>query len=404
MKIGLLHLAERSWGGQYQYSLSVIETLLKNDRQNKYMVINATSDISGLPEGTDTVSLPQDSKMFRQALNKLYLGLLGMSPIPVPLMVPFGLTRLGRWNKKQNVTSLALDLIICPVAPLNLHKLKVPYIMVIHDVMQRYETHEHPWKERVYRDTVYKRGADGSVLTVVFSQSGKIDLHRFYGIPLEKVRVIPCLPPPHIYEYRDLTTTQVELILNRFKLPERYIFYPAHFWLHKNHANLVKALHLIKQRHGVEIPAVFVGFGYEAFNDVVRLVAELGLGKQIFHLGYVSEKEIVALYKKAIAMVIPTILELNSLPVVEAFALSTCCLCSNSFLPEQTGDAALIFDPYDVEDMANKVWSVWTDESLRLSLANKGRQLAEEKYTPEIFTRQWLEAISDAAKICQKSS
>ena len=405
MKIGLLHLAERSWGGQYQYSLSVIETLLKNDHQNEYLVINASSDTFGSPGETDTVSIPQESNMFRQALNKLYQGLLRISPIPVLLLVPFGLTRLGRWNKRQNVASLGLDLIICPVAALNLHKLKVPYIMVIHDVMQRYETHEFPWKERAYRDTLYQRGAEGSVLTVVFSQSGKTDLHRFYGIPLEKVRVIPCLPPPHIYEYRDLPPAQVELILNRFNLPERYIFYPAHFWPHKNHANLVKALHLIKQRQRVEIPAVFVGFGYEAFNDVMRLADELGLGGQIFYLGYVSEKEIVALYKKATAMVIPTLFELNSLPVVEAFALSTCCLCSTSFsLPEQAGDAALLFDPHNIEDMANKVWSVWTDEWLRLSLVNKGRQLVEEKYTPPVFTRQWLEVISDAAKICQRSS
>lgn len=398
MRIGLLHLPDKSWGGVYQYSLSVIEALVKNDHENEYIVINASRDTPNLPGANPALSVPAHSSLLGWALNGLYGGLLRTLPLPLPLLVPFGLTRLARWKKRQRVQ---LDLLVSPVPALHLNKLDVPYIMVIHDVMHRLKTREHPWPERVYRDIMYKGGAEGSVLTIVFSEEGRADLQRFYGIPPEKVRVIPCLPPPHIYEYEDLNSQEVDLVLRRFGLPERFIFYPGHFWRHKNHANLVKALHLIRQQHQVEVPAVFVGFRREAFSDVMGLVERLGLQRQVFYLGFVSEKELVALYKKAVAMVIPTLFEIGSLPIVEALVLGTCCLCSNALsLAQQGGDAALVFDPHDPQDIASKVWAVWTDEALHQQLVERGRRLVAERYTPEIFTRQWTETINDAVEIC----
>jgi glycosyltransferase involved in cell wall biosynthesis len=165
---------------------------------------------------------------------------------------------------------------------------------------------------------------------------------------------------------------------------------------------LVKALHLIRQKRGVEIPAVFVGFPREAFGAVMALVAKLGLGQQVFYLGYVTEKEIVALYRKAVAMVIPTLFELHSLPIVEALALETCCVASNSFsLPEQAEDAALLIDAQDPQDIADKIWRVWTDPTLRRELTSRGKRLVEEKYSRQAFVKQWLEVISDAAEICR---
>lgn len=400
MRIGLLHLPDKSWGGVYQYSLSVIEALVQNDPSNEYVVINVSSDTPNLPGTGAPLPVPGYSSLLGRALNGLYGGLLRILPLPLPLLVPFGLTRLGRWEKRQRVQ---LDLLVSPVPALHLDRLDVPYIMVIHDVMHRFKTGERQsqWPERVYRDIMYKRGAEGSVLTIVFSEEGRTDLQRFYGIPPEKVRVIPCLPPPHIWEYKDMTDQEVDLVLQRFGLPERYIFYPAHFWRHKNHANLVKALHLIKQQHHVEIPAVFVGLPKDAFSDVMGLVERLGLRRQVFYLGFVSEKELVALYKKAVAMVIPTLFEIGSLPIVEALVLGTCCLCSNALsLAQQGGDAALVFDPHDPQDIASKVWAVWTDEALLQELVERGRRLVAGRYTPEIFTRQWIETINDAVEIC----
>jgi glycosyltransferase involved in cell wall biosynthesis len=397
MRIGLLHLPEKSWGGVYQYSLSVIETLMKNDPGNDYVAINASGDTPELAGPGPTHPVPARGGLPGRITTRLYDAARNAFPL-LPLFVPFGLTRLGRWMDGRGPQ---LDLLISPVPALHIDRLGAPYVVVIHDVMHRTKTGERQsrWPERLYRDVMYRRGAERSVLTVVFSEEGKADLARLYGIPPEKVRVIPCLPPPHVYRYKDLSRQEIDLTLQRFGLPERFIFYPAHFWRHKNHANLVRAMRLIRQEHGAEIPAVFVGSKREAFDEVMALANGADLGRQIFYLGFVSDKELVALFKRAVAMVIPTLGEVGSLPIVEALVLDTCCLCSNApSLAEQGRGAALAFDPLQPQDIAKKVWAVWSDERLRRELVARGRRVVAERYTPEIFTRQWVAVINDAAK------
>ena len=403
MRIGLLHLADRIDGGVYQYALSVIEALVKNDPENDYIVINSGRDASDLPQGANIVSPPQEGFLLGRVVRKLYAGSLRILPIPLPLLIPFSLTGLGRWNKRENMArSFGCDLLVCTCPTLAGRQMRIPYVMVIHDLMHKYNTAErHPWKEKVLRDHVYRPAAQHSILTVVSSEWGKRDLHRFYGIPLAKIRVVPESVPPYVREYRGLTASQMDLILGRFKLPERYVFYPAQFWRHKNHTNLVKALYRIKLEYQTEVPAVFVGAPKEAFREVMALIDRLGLTGQITYLGYVSDKEIVALYKRAEALVMPSWFNVSSIPVVEALALGTCCVCANiDPLPEQVGDAALLFDPHDETDIADKVWRIWKDDDLRRDLLARGAARAEERYTPEVFAQRWQEVVREAIDIC----
>ena len=398
----MLHQVDRIDGGVYQYSLSVIEALAGNDGRDQYVVISsdgATSDLSG---GGEVIASPQNGFLSGRLMRKLYGGSLKALPIPLPLLIPFRFTRLGRWSKRKDATdNLGLDLLICPFPTLAARRMGLPYIMVIHDIMHRYYPADHPWKEKVFRDFVYKRGAQHSVLTVVNSECGKQDLHRFYGIPLDKIRVVPPFVPPYVWEHRCLTPAEADSILRKFELPERYVFYPAQFWRHKNHARLVRALHRIRREHGVEVPAVFVGAPKESFGEVMSLIEKLGLSRQILHLGYVSDEEAVALYKRAVALVMPTLYGPTNIPMVEALVLGTCCLCSDLFaMPEQVGDAGLVFDPFDEKDIAEKVWRIWNDDDLRRDLINKGGLLARDRNTPEAFAQQWREIVREATEIC----
>ena len=402
MRIGLLLQADRTDGGVYQYSLSVVDALAKSDPSYQYTVINPGRDASKVCEGIDTVSPPRDGFPFG-VLRRLYVESLKLLPVPVPLLIPFSLTTLGRWHRREHTgNGMGLDLMVCTVPTAAARHMKVPYVMVIHDLMHRYQTAErHPWKERVFRDSVYRQGAHHSVLTVVSSEWSKRDLHKFYGIPLDKIRVVPEFVPPYVREYQGLTDSEMDLILRRFNLPGRYVIYPAQFWRHKNHINLVKALYRIKREYQAEVPAVFVGAPKEAFREVMSLIESLGLSGQITYLGYVSDKEVVALYKRALALVMPSSLNVSSIPVIEAMTLGTCCLCSNiAPLLEQVGDAGLLFDPSDETDISEKVWRVWNDESLRHDLSARGTVRAKERHTAEVFAQRWQGVVREAINIC----
>ena len=124
--------------------------------------------------------------------------------------------------------------------------------------------------------------------------------------------------------------------------------------------------------------------------------------KQVFILGYLSEKEIVALYKTSIALVYPSLIGPTNIPILEAMVLGTPVLCSNLFsMPDQTGDAGLLFDPFNVNDMVEKIHRIWVDENLRQELIQKGYKKVKNM-TLENFAMQWEKIIEEALQFNNK--
>ena len=90
-------------------------------------------------------------------------------------------------------------------------------------------------------------------------------------------------------------------------------------------------------------------------------------------LGHVPQDELRGLYRLATTMVLPSLFEANSLPVFEAWLEGTPVACSNATaLPEQVGDAAVLFNPTDAKSIADGVASIVTDPSLAATLRAKG--------------------------------
>ena len=64
-------------------------------------------------------------------------------------------------------------------------------------------------------------------------------------------------------------------------------------------------------------------------------------------------------------------------------------------LPEQVGDAGLIFDPFNIEDIAEKIYNLWIDENLRAELVQKGYNRIKD-LTLENYAKQWEDVIKEA--------
>jgi glycosyltransferase involved in cell wall biosynthesis len=183
--------------------------------------------------------------------------------------------------------------------------------------------------------------------------------------------------------------------MNKYRIPDKYIFYPAQFWHHKNHSRLIQALDVLREKYHIEIPAVFVGSAWESADHVNNLIKELKMDAQILRLGYLEEREIVAIYKKATALVFASFADYTNIPVLEAMVLGTPVICSNVFsMPEQVGDAGLLFDPFNIEDIAEKIYTILSNASLRTELAAKGFKRAEY-LSSENFVSQWKAVIQE---------
>lgn len=302
---------------------------------------------------------------------------------------------VGRFNVLRQ---RALDCLITDSSLIGFH-LGIPFVGIIHDVMYRYypDCGEYPWNERLVRELIYRRLGRHATRIVVDSAHSKADLVGLFGMDAARIRPVPMGPPPHAYEPDRVTNAAVSELKARRALPERFLFYPAQFWDHKNHRRLFEAVARLR-RDGLVVPVVLTGGLLATGEAILAHVPAMGLADQIVYLGYVSEREIVALYKLAVALVFPSFADYTNIPVLEAMALGTPVLCSNVFgMPEQLGGAGVLFDPFDVEAMAAAIRRVWESESLREDLVARGRARVAD-LSLDAFAARWRDVILETVQ------
>ena len=155
-----------------------------------------------------------------------------------------------------------------------------------------------------------------------------------------------------------------------------YALFPAQTWSHKNHERLIDAIALLRGR-GTEIPLVCPGQPNRR-DAIVRAHAHArGVHDLVQFPGYLDSQALEDVYANARSLVFPSLFEGFGFPVLEAFAAGLPVTCSSTTsLPELAGDAAVLFDPTDVEAMADAIERVWTDDRLRGYLVVRGHARA----------------------------
>jgi len=374
MKIGILAIASPDSGGVFQYTISMLEAMkVITKSSNKYEVIQIGHE------------------SFPKILDKEYIIKNQKTPIGLKIrrIIHF-FTGIEIGNLAPNVD---VDLIISPIIALLPFSMKRPYIVTIHDFQHKYYPQFFTIKEKITREIIYRTGKKAS-LVICESNYVKQDLVKFLNIDESKIKVLPS-PPPSYLQTIEIKKENLLTIKEKYNLPEGYIFYPAQFWYHKNHINLLRALRYIKDKYNLEIPLILVGSKKNNFENVMKEIQNLGLSQQVKYLGYVPDEDMPYLYKLATALVMPTLFESVSMPIWEAFHLGCPVVSSNvCALPEQVGDAGLIFDPYNIEDMAEKIFIIWTNENLRNELVNKGFERAKD-LTIENYAKEWEKILEE---------
>ena len=141
----------------------------------------------------------------------------------------------------------------------------------------------------------------------------------------------------------------------------------------KNITGLVEAFSLLKKRGKVAHRLVLAGprkFGYGRIRSVID---RLDVRSDVIEMGYVGRDKLHALYRGATLFILPSIYEGFGLPLLEAMACGTPVAASNvTAIPEVAGDAALYFDPLDIDGMASAMRRLIEDRELGADLVRKG--------------------------------
>jgi glycosyltransferase involved in cell wall biosynthesis len=224
--------------------------------------------------------------------------------------------------------------------------------------------------DRAAREMAYRAFCNQASLIVVASNWVKDDVVDQLAIHPDKIAVVNV--PPVTVAYPEPDATEIAEIAERLKLPERFIYYPAQTWGHKNHLRLLEALGSLRAA-GLTVPLVCSGHRTELYPELVAAASRLGIERDVRFLGFLKPTEVRVLYRTARALVFPSLYEGWGLPIVEAFASGLPVACSNvTSLPELVGDAALVFDPYDQEQIADVVRRIWLDDALAQTLVARG--------------------------------
>jgi len=225
---------------------------------------------------------------------------------------------------------------------------------------------------RVRREERYRAFCAQAQVVVAMSAWTRTDLIRQYGLPPDKVAVVPGAPV--LTAYATPGTDDLRSVAHRFNLPPAFVFYPAGSWPHKNHMGLLQALAILREQHNLRVPLVCSGIQNAFFREIKRKVRKLKLQNEVQFLGYVSPLEIACLYRLSRCVVFPSLFEGFGMPVVEAQLAGVPVACSAvTCLPELVGDAAVIFDPQKPQEIAVATLRMWREESLRRALVESGR-------------------------------
>jgi glycosyltransferase involved in cell wall biosynthesis len=229
-----------------------------------------------------------------------------------------------------------------------------------------------------WRESIYQAGCHYARVVVTGSQWIKNDIAEQYGINPNKIQVIPWGSPTHALS--EPTQKLIQSVRKKYALPETFAFYPAMLWEHKNHLRLLDALAYLRDQKGLTVNLVCTGNLQSAFWPKIKAHLEkLNLQSQAQFLGMVPSDELRAIYKASQFVIVPTLFEAASGPVFEAWYEGVPAACSTvTSLPEQAGDAALLFDPFSVEAIAEVLQRMATDEHLRQDLIEKGKKRLDD--------------------------
>lgn len=240
---------------------------------------------------------------------------------------------------------------------------------------------------------VFKTAVSKSQKILVPSKSVEELLIKEWNIKKEKIVVTPEAVDSGILEVaKKITSTECEKILDKFKINNPFLFYVGNAHPHKNLESLIKSF-LILQKKYPKLTLVLSGNDHFFWQ---RLKAE-NQHQNIVYTGFVTDKELVVLYKNAEMFVLPSFEEGFGIPILEAFANLCPVVSSNGgSLPEIGSDAAIYFNPYDISDIVDKIERILQSKKLRQDLIKKGATRVKQ-FSWERLAKQTLEVYLKCA-------
>lgn len=384
MKIGVIFEDfSRETGGGHQFQLEILRSVARLEK-GSHQLIPVLSTRSSDELAAELRKSRKEGIQYPVSWTVRAREHLARSSVILRRRISTELDRLARRNN--------FDLVwfVCPYPP---EIPDTPFVATVWDLQHRLQ----PWFPEVsaagewlrrekHLSTLLRR----ATRVIVGTNAGADELSRFYGIPAERIWILPHPAPGRI----------PEVVRPPEKAPHRnFILYPAQFWPHKNHVNLLHALDLVRRDSQLDLDLVLVGSDRATRERIAILAKELNLEQNVRFEGFVERERLFSLYDRAFALTYVSYFGPENLPPLEAFAVG--CPVIASRVPgaeEQLGDAALLVDPSSAEQIADAITTLWSKPELRRELIARGRRRAGA-WTPGDFLDRMMRYLDDLERV-----
>jgi glycosyltransferase involved in cell wall biosynthesis len=342
MRIGLnlLH-AHPSIGGGWNYIKSLVQSLQSYDKENTYIAYCTpfSKRLITEQENTKIISIGIDgtNRMTRILYENLFLQLRTRND-NVDVLHWFANTRS----------------IYC----------SVPSIITVYDLLAFHSSMSHSLFNRIYKYVMVPYSLRMSNVIAPMSETTKSDIHNRFEIDSGKMIVIP----PIIDDmFKPVESMTVKNFRDKYRLPDHYWLYVAHYYPHKNHERLFQAYAILRTRQKTTWPLVLCGMKNGADKVIAEKLHAAGIENNVMWLPKLDDSEMPTLYSAASALVFPSLYEGGGIPIMEALACG--CPVVASDIPttkEFAGNSTVLcFDGENIEDMVKAMLQFANNDVLR---------------------------------------
>jgi glycosyltransferase involved in cell wall biosynthesis len=371
LNIGIwVGMPDESAGGGFSYAMNIIREIEAYDFDDglnfiflsfppykepylkyikKKQVFQVPNDLSGKAKAVETIS---------NTLASIFPGSFQL--------VKKWKTKVQFWQKARHIAAIKennIHLLFYPVQQQGYYY-EIPFISNNFDLGHS-STYGFPemssLAEYEQRDSWYNSIVKKAFAVFTESIQGKTELIQYLSINPDKIKILSHF---HSGKVPVVDTVEESIFLEKHSLEKnQFLFYPAQFWAHKNHYNLLIGFNEFLNDSGLNIKLIFTGSDQGNLDYIQKFINELQLNDRVKYLGFVSTNEISILYKNALSLIFPSFLGPSNLPLLEALYHDCFVLCSN--LPghvEMCGDVALYFDPTQPCEIADSIRQLLNEE------------------------------------------
>lgn len=371
MRIGIdiRPLLEANPSGVSEYTFQIVKHLISIDQENKYLLFcNSWHPLSS--KYLEIFKADNVSVVLPRVPNKIFNSLLFLSGLPKIDR------RLG-----------GVDVFFLPNLNFVSVSKKCPLVVTVHDLsfcQPGFNSVKSHWWHKFIKP---KKTITQASSIIAVSQSTSQDLINFMHCQPDKIKVIN--PGVDFETYNQVLPSKLEEIKKKYQLDRQFILFLGTVEKRKNTLGLLEAWTKISLRSGGTCELVTAGNIKN--KDLVKKFPTVKF------LNYVPAEDKPALYHLASVFAYPSFYEGFGLPVIEAMAAGTPVIASNSTsIPEVTKGAALVVDPYNIEEMSRGLGEIIRNQTLRRDLISRGFQVAKD-FNWQNSAKLTLEVIKQAS-------